>query len=160
MDDSVACSPVQTKFRRLYSKIVNHERKIVRLKHRKDNQARQLVPEEGAGSFMKLPVEVRLLIYSYLVLDKEITSIWESQFFSRVEEDPLRYDSTSYSTALLRTNRKICYELIEQWYKLTRYFYKSKSGLLLFETQPLPIALDLPYGFRFLRKIELDVGSI
>jgi hypothetical protein len=64
---------------------------------------------QGKCYFLELPVEIRLMIYQYLIPDKPVPARWVG---TRI----LREDSTPVTTAILRVNKTIHEEVADLFY--------------------------------------------
>jgi hypothetical protein len=99
--------------------------------------------------FMKLPVEMRILIYSYLVPKTRVPS--------RSEKRKLESLKTDSTLSLLRTNRQIYHELLELWYSSTRYCLSLKENDLFFANKRIGSISSLPLGFWFIKCLSLTI---
>jgi hypothetical protein len=142
----------------LYSKIQKYKCKVFARLCLSEKSTVQL--EDIESPFMKLPVEVRQFIYSFLIPDMLVTTKTRGEKHKKLERERLRRDREPCCAALLRTNQKIYYELVEQWYTSTRYCILLDGNILRFAYQEFPLALGLPFGFRFLKRLDLTVQFI
>ncbi|PMD15856.1 hypothetical protein NA56DRAFT_327451 [Hyaloscypha hepaticicola] len=99
--------------------------------------------------FMKLPVEMRTLIYSYLVPKTRVPS--------RISKGKLESLKTDSALSLLRTNRQIYHELLELWYSSTRYCLSLKENDLFFANKRIGSISSLPLGFWFIKCLSLAI---
>ena len=100
---------------------------------------------------MRLAAELRMQIYGHLIPNVAVVT---------TTKDRLRRDNGSCYPAMLRTNQKIYHEMVELWYKSTRYSIYFESGSLGFIPQTLPTTLTLPFGFQFLKQLDLTVRFV
>lgn len=115
----------------------------------------QIEPEHRRPiiSFMQLPVELRRHIYSYLVPNVAVVVENRHHPWGNV----LRKDGDRCYPALLRTNRKIYYEFVEQWYSSTWYHLLVTRSVIRFSNRNKPLTLDLPWGLRCITRLFLTV---
>jgi hypothetical protein len=123
----------------------------------KQTTNRQVLPENLDSPFMRLPTELRLLIYSHLIPDMLVTTTEE---YDKNTKARLRRDKEPCCPALLCTNRKIYHELVKKLYSSIALCIRLESGSLRFANQAFPMPLSLPFGFRFLRRLDLTVRFI
>ncbi|KAF5870318.1 uncharacterized protein Bfra_009702 [Botrytis fragariae] len=90
---------------------------------------------------LQLPVELRLLIYKYLVPDGDILPI-------RVRERPetLRKDGGSICPAVLYLNRQIHNEVIPLWY-----------GSGNFHSELWDFSVRVPSALRFIKSLDIPI---
>ncbi|OCL07736.1 hypothetical protein AOQ84DRAFT_53721 [Glonium stellatum] len=79
-----------------------------------ENQVDQ-IPTISPFPFLKLPVELRLRIYRYLVPTRMIYS------YEVIPPEPFRHDDRHCYSAILRTCRTICNEAMGEWYGSALY---------------------------------------
>jgi hypothetical protein len=58
---------------------------------------------------------------------------------------------------LLRTNRQIYHEMLELWYKSTKYCVSLRENNLLFANKKFGWISNLPPGFRFIKCLSLTI---
>jgi hypothetical protein len=106
--------------------------------------------------FMNLPVEIRLLIYSFLNPNTRIAS--GTRYFDIWV--PLEREGEPCSLALLQTNRQIYHETVESLYKSATYSAWLTYNNLRFVNRDFASIPSLPFGFRFITSLSLTVRSI
>jgi len=131
------------------------------------------------NSLMGIPVELRQLIYSFLVPNKAentsglITNIdancgcvigfeQEHERYDHVFM-PSRHDGGRCHVALLRTNRQIFHEMVEILYSSIPHRMGIKCWgcySFLFLNRNFPSVSRLPFGFRFVKDLDLGVEVI
>lgn len=153
---------LEVRFRRLRSRIRIFKNILFGHHHRNSTPTTAILDQrpmcdEVASPFMKLPVEVRLLIYSYLMPDMVVHA---ATMPGKALNECLRFDRKPCCPALLRTNRTVHHELVEQWYRSARYCILLEDNALRFADQEFSLVVDLPFGFRFLRRLDLTIHFI
>jgi len=106
-------------------------------------------PQHVESPFVNLPVEMRTLIYSYLV-PKNMVPSW----ISKAKLRSLKMDS---ALPLLRTNRQVYHEILELWYSSTSYCVYLKENDLFFANKKFGSISSLPPGFRFIKCLSLII---
>jgi len=102
--------------------------------------------------FLKVPPEIRRMIYLYLVPNVPVRS--ESRRQALIHE--LRHDGERCCTELLRANRKIYQEMIWLWYSSTEY-HISTQDRIRFGSEDLVSMSQLPFSFRHVTKLSISV---
>lgn len=104
-----------------------------------------------------LPLEIRRHIYSYLVPTLSPSSYWAPP-----NPKELRHDSSPCSASLLRVNRQIHAEVMEEWYFNNSVQYKARikdcdDVGLYFLGQLIPPGCELPRVFREVKNLGIFV---
>jgi hypothetical protein len=138
--------------RSLYTKIQKLKDKIKACGLRHWTRRVQLASEETSSPFMDLPVELRQLIYSYLIPNTTVTNrgrfdAWES----------LRHDGEPCCPAMLRTNQKIYHEMIELFYSSSYFCILLSKNTLRFTSRGFKSVSRLPFSFRFITGLSLTL---
>lgn len=107
---------------------------------------------------MTLPVEIRLLIYSYLIPNATVPSgSWKDKWEQYGVWVRLRHDRKPCRLALLQTNRTIYYEMVELLYSSPCYSLWLEKNNLRFVNRYFSSVTSLPFGFQFITSLSLTV---
>lgn len=104
-----------------------------------------------SSPFLRLPAEVRLLIYRYLIPDNPLET-WSP----RLDPFYLRLDGKPCASAILRTNRTVYQEVVREWYGLIPYVAVIKQQCINFLGTIIPPSLVLSIFWQ-IRSFELII---
>ncbi|OCL12611.1 hypothetical protein AOQ84DRAFT_284845 [Glonium stellatum] len=103
--------------------------------------------------FLNLPAELRLLIYSYLRPNIDV-SFWLKEYHS---SPMLRAGGEACYPAILRVNRLIYHEALPEWYGSVEYgggAFEDEPELSFLGNQ-IPLGGPVPQGFREMRRVQI-----
>lgn len=108
--------------------------------------------------FLKLPAEIRLLFYSYLVPTSDPWEFYESRFTWHEEvRVPLRHDKGKCAPALLSTCKKIRDELMPEFYSHEQFTVQTHlKSIIWFDIEIKDIA-KWPKAFSYITDLRLIV---
>jgi hypothetical protein len=108
---------------------------------------------QRSTSFVDLPVELRLLIYEYLIPNNMIISY---DFHRSGIVQYHRHDQQPCSPAMLRVNRQIYDELIEMWYETAEFHISTVGRKLYFLGDAIATGdATLPLNLRLIRSLGI-----
>lgn len=120
--------------------------------------------------FLRLPTEIRLEIYKYLVPRGLVRLQYDGNLGMRfIAHDNCNWTVQEFSTAILRVNKQIYYEIIDLWFGIGRYcltVYLKADVIMVTRTISIlnrtPIAFSnlqrtLPKWFRFFRNLRITI---
>jgi hypothetical protein len=141
----------------LYSRIKEYEHRAFNPLRHTPIALPEPLPANLKSPFLLLSIEIRQLIYSYLIPNTIISVYPPRKSSGRKVSPPLRYDRESCCLALLGTNRQIYHEMIGPFYSSATYCLKLEDSHLRFLNFDQCYLSDLPFSFRFLRSLSFTI---
>lgn len=146
---STLCSPLYVPW---YSILIPRCPRIT-MSRRRNQDPQTPNPPSTSFPFLRLPVELRVQIYQYLIPDLPVPT-----WFSNYRRSPLRRDGAPCCPAILRTCRTIYRELVAEWYGAAMYSISiAYHGIYCFNSKFLPYSRSLPSVFREIKYLDLSI---
>ena len=107
--------------------------------------------------FLRLPVEIRKLVYICLIPNLTI-SPWYTEF--EPSSGPRIRDDGACSSAILRVNRRIYNEVHGEWYGNPVYSLRIERDGIRFLNHQIPLAGALPSNIYAIRSLSISIYLI